>query len=87
MQDCFNSTLVQLKANNIGSMRFVFSCFNSTLVQLKVDIRLTEEQREICFNSTLVQLKEVKNRIFHAPGKKFQFYLSSIKSGRVPGKK
>ena len=32
---CFNSTLVQLKGVSIYIPVFVFPCFNSTLVQLK----------------------------------------------------
>ena len=34
-QDCFNSTLVQLKANGPNVANFPVKCFNSTLVQLK----------------------------------------------------
>ena len=36
---------------------------------------------KVCFNSTLVQLKGGESTGFHSMGKKFQFYLSSIKSG------
>ena len=35
---------------------------------------------KVCFNSTLVQLKGGESTGFHSMGKKFQFYLSSIKS-------
>ena len=34
---------------------------------------------KVCFNSTLVQLKGGESTGFHSMGKKFQFYLSSIK--------
>ena len=37
---------------------------------------------KVCFNSTLVQLKGGESTGFHSMGKKFQFYLSSIKSIR-----
>ncbi len=36
---------------------------------------------KVCFNSTLVQLKGGESTGFHSMGKKFQFYLSSIKRG------
>ena len=35
MEDCFNSTLVQLKGFFQTGSFFVCQCFNSTLVQLK----------------------------------------------------
>ena len=56
------------------------SCFNSTLVQLKVLVFVLEVLRLICFNSTLVQLKDADHFRFSQWEKKFQFYLSSIKS-------
>ena len=43
-------------------------------------------QRITVFQFYLSSIKRVKNRIFHAPGKKFQFYLSSIKSYDTVGK-
>ena len=47
---------------------------------------------KVCFNSTLVQLKGGESTGFHSMGKKFQFYLSSIKrlttfAGDFPTKK
>ena len=61
MEDCFNSTLVQLKGFFQTGSFFVCQCFNSTLVQLK-DGDFTAQQFAIdSFNSTLVQLKAVKN--------------------------
>ena len=38
---------------------------------------------KVCFNSTLVQLKGGESTGFHSMGKKFQFYLSSIKRYKI----
>ena len=54
---CFNSTLVQLKAFLIKTKLFFCNSFNSTLVQLKGGFRLYFIFYKNCFNSTLVQLK------------------------------
>ena len=35
MEECFNSTLVQLKEFNHDEPDLEYACFNSTLVQLK----------------------------------------------------
>ncbi len=57
LEKCFNSTLVQLKAELEKHREIIKQSFNSTLVQLK------ENTTIICllflyrFNSTLVQLK------------------------------
>ena len=40
---------------------------------------------KVCFNSTLVQLKGGESTGFHSMGKKFQFYLSSIKRCSIKG--
>ena len=58
---CFNSTLVQLKANTDKSAKNQQKCFNSTLVQLKDSYFLVTYDLFYRFNSTLVQLKAVKN--------------------------
>ena len=58
MEDCFNSTLVQLKGFFQTGSFFVCQCFNSTLVQLKGFVPVLAAFTFCCFNSTLVQLKE-----------------------------
>ena len=61
MEECFNSTLVQLKDLIFVEPKGVGTSFNSTLVQLKGVA--CGHCRLVCFsfNSTLVQLKAVKN--------------------------
>ncbi len=54
--------------------------FNSTLVQLKVIEGINKNNTSAGFNSTLVQLKDADHFRFSQWEKKFQFYLSSIKS-------
>ena len=61
MEDCFNSTLVQLKVIGIYNILQVLNCFNSTLVQLKGPGCIVSVELLPSFNSTLVQLKAVKN--------------------------
>ena len=55
--NCFNSTLVQLKVIRFNRTQRQIKRFNSTLVQLKVTTTRRYLLPRICFNSTLVQLK------------------------------
>ena len=54
----FNSTLVQLKVENLRWCTYDENSFNSTLVQLKAILYRSTNGYDNCFNSTLVQLKE-----------------------------
>ena len=79
-EQCFNSTLVQLKEPGRKEDLYPWPSFNSTLVQLKVFRASVAASVFFGFNSTLVQLKVgYLASLFHAT-LQFQFYLSSIKS-------
>ena len=76
----FNSTLVQLKADDEGGVDSDQSCFNSTLVQLKVVMDCLRPLVLPQFQFYLSSIKSFSLFQIALFGMKFQFYLSSIKS-------